>query len=139
MQCQDIMKRNVACATPNDSAAQAARQMRDGNLGFLPVCDEDGRVLGTLTDRDIAIRLVAEDRSGDRPIDEIMTQEVVACAPDADLSEATRLMRENHKSRVVCTDKDGRLVGVISLSDVAQVADDSSSTLRDISARETRV
>lgn len=136
MQCQEIMKRNVECIAPNERTADAARKMRDANVGFLPICDADGKVLGTITDRDIAIRLVAEDRPGDRPVDEIMTQEVVACAPDADLTEATRLMRENHKSRILCTDADGRLAGVISLSDIAQVTEDSAATLREVSERE---
>jgi CBS domain-containing protein len=138
MQCQEIMKRNAECLSPSDQAADAARKMRDNNVGFLPVCDDDGKVLGTLTDRDITVRLVADDRPGDRPVEEIMTDEVVACSPEADLGEAMQLMREHHKSRILCTDGDGRLVGVISLSDIAQVAEDSSTTLRDISARESQ-
>ena len=138
MQCQEIMKRNVECVSPGERTADAARKMRDANVGFLPVCGDDGKVLGTLTDRDIAIRLVAENQPGDRPIEEIMTKEVVACRPDADLHEATRLMREHHKSRILCTEADGRLLGVISLSDIAQVAEDSSDTLRDVSAREVQ-
>jgi CBS domain-containing protein len=93
--------------------------------------------MGTLTDRDLAIRLVAEDRGGDETIDRIMTNEVIACSPEDDLTEALRLMRENHKSRILMVDKEGRLQGVISLSDIAQVAEEEGAeTLRAVSERE---
>ena len=137
MRCDEIMKKDVECVSPSDSARTAARKMRDAEIGFLPVCGDDGKVMGTLTDRDLAIRLVAEDRGGDETIDRIMTNEVIACSPEDDLTEALRLMRENHKSRILMVDKEGRLQGVISLSDIAQVAEEEGAeTLRAVSERE---
>src|SRR5687768_4706621 len=120
MLCRDIMKQRVECLSPLDTVQTAACKMRDSNIGFLPVCDAGGAVTGTLTDRDVAIRLVAENRSAAAPVADIMSNEVVCCHPDDDVIEAERLMSEKHKSRIVCIDDSGALVGVISLSDIVQ-------------------
>lgn len=140
MRCEEIMKRDLECVSPRDTVEDAARKMRDENLGFLPVCDQSKKVLGTLTDRDIAIRLVAEKRSGDTLVEDVMTEEVVACRPKDDVLEAQRAMAEKHKSRIMCLDDAGRLVGVISLSDLAQHlrGAETSETLRQVSEREIR-
>jgi len=60
MRCAEIMKQDVGCTSPRDTVASAAEKMRAQNIGFVPVCDDDKKVLGTVTDRDIAIRVVAE-------------------------------------------------------------------------------
>jgi len=113
--------------------------MREENVGFLPVCDPSKRVVGTLTDRDIAIRLVAEALPPATAVNEIITREVVSCRPTDDVRKAEQIMSNGQKSRIVCTDDSGRLLGVISLSDIAQ-ADDrhAAHTLRAISEREAR-
>jgi CBS domain-containing protein len=140
MKCEEIMKRDVECVSPRDAVEDAAVRMRDENIGFLPVCDQSKQVLGTLTDRDIAIRLVAERKAGGAFVEEIMTQEVVACRPEDDVRDAEKAMAENHKSRIMCVDDGGRLVGVISLSDIAQHerGGRAADTLREVSERETR-
>src|SRR5260221_3777880 len=114
--------------------------MREENLGFLPVCDQSKRVLGTITDRDIAVRIVASARPATTLIEDVMTREVVSCRPDDDLQRAQQLMARNHKSRIMCLDKDGRLVGIISLSDIVQheQGTDAAETLRKVSEREVR-
>ena len=63
MLCEELMKREVECVLPHESVQAAARKMVEANIGFLPVCDESGKVLGTLTDRDVTVRLVAAARS----------------------------------------------------------------------------
>jgi CBS domain-containing protein len=136
MLCEDIMKTDVECCSPVDTIEDAARKMRDENLGFLPVCDESKQVLGTITDRDIAIRAVAESLPSTTPVEDVMTGEVVSCSPKDSLETALQLMAENHKSRIMCLDDEGRLVGVISLSDIAQLVGDASDTLRQVSDRE---
>jgi len=139
MRCEEIMKKNAECVSPIDTVQTAARKMRDGNLGFLPVCDDDGRVLGTLTDRDIAVRLVAGAKDGSTAVQEVMTREVVSVEADASLEQALERMRENHKSRILVCDDQGKLAGVISLSDIALVAEEETAgALRDISEREAR-
>jgi CBS domain-containing protein len=140
MRCEEIMKRDFEWVSPRDTVEDAARKMRDHNVGFLPVCDQSKRVLGTLTDRDIAIRIVAAKKSGTVPIEDVMTREVVACGPQDDLQKTEQLMARNHKSRIMCVDSNGRLVGVISLSDIAQHdhGAQAADTLRQVSAREAR-
>jgi CBS domain-containing protein len=139
MRCSEIMKREVECASPRDTVESAAQTMREQNVGFVPICNEDHEVLGTLTDRDIAIRLVADDKPSDTEVHEIMTADCVACRPEDDVAVAAQTMAEHHKSRIMCLDDDGRLVGIISLSDIAQQGDDSASaTLRQVAHREAK-
>ena len=138
MRCEEIMKKSLECVSPGDTVQRAATRMKDRRIGFLPVCDDDQKVLGTLTDRDIALRVVAAGKPTDTPVQEVMTTDCVACRPSDDLATAQRLMAQHQKSRVMCTDKDGCLVGVISLSDIAQhdSTKSASETLRQITGRE---
>lgn len=140
MRCEQIMKKDVECATPRDSIESVAVKMRDQNVGFMPVCDEEMKVLGTLTDRDIAVRLVAQGKPASTPVEEIMTKDCVSCSPSDDLARAEELMAQNQKSRIMCTDEEGCLLGVISLSDIAQhqSGDSASRTLRQVSEREAK-
>jgi CBS domain-containing protein len=138
MRCEEIMKRDVECVSPRDTVEDAASRMRQANVGFLPVCDQSNKVLGTLTDRDIAIRLVAARKPGSTHVEDVMTTEVVACRPEDDVREAENAMAQHQKSRIMCVDDGGRLVGVISLSDIAQheTGERASETLREVSERE---
>ena len=138
MLCSEIMKQHVECLSAVESVQTAARRMRDNELGFMPVCDDQLNVLGTVTDRDLVIRVLAEKLPATTPVGDIMTPEVVACRPEDDVRIAERLMGENHKSRILCVDESGRLSGVISLSDLASFEDASrvARTLREITERE---
>jgi CBS domain-containing protein len=137
MRAAEIMKSEVECVTPNQSAQEAARMMRDENIGFLPVCDESQQVLGTLTDRDIAIRLVADGSAASTPVEQLMSTDVVACSPDDELERVEELMSQHHKSRILIVDESGRLQGVISLSDILQEEiEGGARTLKEVSERE---
>ena len=138
MRCEDIMKRDLESVSSNDSVQAAAQQMRDENVGFLPVCDSGMKPVGTITDRDICIRACAEDRVASKTkVGEAMTREVIACKPSDDVSRAQELMSKHKKSRILCVDDNGKLVGVLSLSNIAQnVADAGAQTLRDVTTRE---
>jgi CBS domain-containing protein len=141
MQCAEIMKTAVECTSPRDTVRHAASCMRDKNIGFLPVCDATGEVIGTLTDRDIAIRVVAEGKPLTTLVEQAMTREIVSCRPEAELKEAERQMAIHRKSRILCIGKDGRPAGVISLSDIAQQDSGgvrSSRILQQVSEREAR-
>lgn len=120
MRIADLMKRKPHYVLSHDTCRMAARKMRDENIGFLPVCDVDRHVIGTITDRDLAIRLVAEGMQFDLPVADAMSREVVACYPDDDLARAEQVMGAAHKSRLVVLGADGRLEGVLSLSDIAE-------------------
>ena len=140
MQCSEIMKTDIECVAPEASIQEAASRMRDQNIGFLPVCSEDLRVLGTITDRDIAIRGVAGNLPNATTVAELMSRDVVCCHSDDDLEQARELMAQHQKSRIMCLDQSGRLEGVISLSDLAQVDVRAGiETLRQVSHREARL
>lgn len=138
MQCSEIMKAQPECIGPAVTAGDAAKRMREKNIGFLPVCDDSGAPIGTVTDRDLAVRVVAPGLTSATPVGDVMTREVIACRTTEDLEHAKALMAQHRKSRIMCIDDAGRLAGVISLSDIAQNGD-AATTLRDVSAREAHV
>lgn len=141
MRCEQIMKRTVECVTAKDSVQVAAQKMRDQNVGFLAVCENGTKAIGTITDRDIAVRACADDKAASKTkIGDVMTHEVIACKPSDDIARAEELMGKHHKSRMLCIDDGGKLVGVISLSDIAQhQADAGAQTLREVTTREAHV
>jgi CBS domain-containing protein len=132
------MRRPVEFVLPSQSVAVVARKMRDANVGFVPVCTADGRVIGVVTDRDLAVRVCAAERSDTRTeVAEVMSRDLVACRPTEDVSEAQELMARHQKSRLLVTDVQGRLLGVISLSDVAGSEQPlAAETLRAVALRE---
>jgi CBS domain-containing protein len=138
MLCSELMKSEPVCVLPDTTVQAAAQRMGDENIGFLPVCDNSGKVLGTLTDRDIAIRAMAKALPATTRVADVMTCEVVACRADEDIQQAEERMRRAQKSRIMCTDAQGRLVGVISLSDIARSEPDdrAAGTLRAVATRE---
>ena len=117
MHIRDVMTPNPRCVTPNDSIADAARIMRDEDTGAVPVV-EDGKPVGILTDRDIVVRVVAEDGQLNRPVREIVTSGVLSASPDMSTREAAELMSEHQIRRLTVIEND-RLVGIVSLGDLA--------------------
>jgi CBS domain-containing protein len=138
MRCEELMTIEVATVRVGEEVQAAARLMRDLNAGCIPVCQRDGTVVGVLTDRDIAVRLVAEGRSPATPVEEVMTDDLISCLPQADVREAERLMRAHQVSRILVIDDDGRLAGVLGLADLAQSEDARTvgQVFGDISGRE---
>lgn len=136
------MTAEVAVAMAGQTVADAARLMRDLNVGFIPVCQADGSVLGTVTDRDLVLQVMAGQRSYDTRLDEVMSTDIVACQPADDARRAEDLMRQNQVDRVLVIDEAGVVAGIVSLSDVAQFEDDERRLGRltaDILERETRI
>jgi CBS domain-containing protein len=120
MLCRELMKKDVARCTEALTVEACARMMKDNNIGFLPVVDADKRVVGVITDRDLAVRVLAEGLQPETPVGNVMTRDVRICHPDDKLQEAEWKMSTTRKSRLVVADDDGHCVGVISLSDIAQ-------------------
>jgi CBS domain-containing protein len=119
MQVKDVMTRGVECVSPDATLQEAARKMRDLDVGPLPVCDND-RLAGMLTDRDIVVRAVAEGRDPrSAKVREAMTEGIDYCFEDDDLEQAARLMRQRQVRRLVVLNRDKRLVGIVSLGDLA--------------------
>jgi CBS domain-containing protein len=94
--------------------------MRDESIGFVPICDRGGKPLGAVTDRDLAIRVLAEGRPPSEKLQGFTTQEVVSCRVGDDVSRAQRLMEERQVSRIMVCDDAGKLVGVLSLQDIVE-------------------
>jgi CBS domain-containing protein len=128
----DIMTRNPRPVEAGDSVAEAARQMRDGDFGSVLVLD-NGRVDGIVTDRDIAVRAVAEGRDPEfTQVSEIYSTGVATVEPSQSIEDAVQTMRE-HDIRRLPVVENGRPVGILSLGDLA-VERDPESVLADISA-----
>ncbi len=121
MLCKDVMLTLVYKCTRETSVYECAKMMRDEKIGFVPVIDSSRKVVGVVTDRDIAVRMVAANRPGSMPVSEIMsTGPFLSCAPDDDLRALERKMAQMKRSRALVKDEAGELVGVISLADIAQ-------------------
>jgi CBS domain-containing protein len=127
MRCEEVMTREVESLKSTDTVAEAARRMSELDVGFLPVCRSDGAPLGTLTDRDIVLRVVAQHRAYTTQVQDVMTPDVVSCRPDDDVTRAEQLMRLNQVSRILCMDDDGQIAGVISLADISQYEVDTEA------------
>jgi CBS domain-containing protein len=125
MKVRDIMTREVQLAEPHMTLREAAELMKTRDVGFLPVCDGE-RLVGMVTDRDITVRAVADAKDQwEQRIRDVMSQKVFYCFEDDDVSEAARLMQERQVRRLVVLNRDKRLMGVVSLGDVAvQTRDD---------------
>lgn len=132
------MKKNVKWCSTADRVLTAAEMMRDENIGFLPICDQNMRVHGTVTDRDLVVRVIADKKTLDATCGTVMTKNPITCHPDDNLVVALERMRRNRISRIICVDGQDVLAGVISLSDVAQKETDEhvAQTIRGVTKRE---
>lgn len=120
MQVRDVMNRDLVTIDPAESAALAARLLARHNVGSLPVCGENGRLQGIVTDRDIILRCVAPEEDPARvPVRHIMTRHPKALSPGDDVRQAAQVMAIQQVRRLPVVEG-GRLVGVVSLGDLAQ-------------------
>ncbi|HEX2036285.1 MAG TPA: CBS domain-containing protein [Chloroflexota bacterium] len=119
MKVGDVMTRSVEVIHPDATIDEAAEKMKSFDVGPLPVCDGD-RLVGMITDRDITVRATAEERDPvTTRVSEVMTPDVVYTFEDADVEEAARLMEQYQLRRLVVMNRDKRLVGIVSLGDLA--------------------
>ena len=133
MQVSELMTRDVRIASPEDSLEQAAKMMAEIDAGVLPVGEND-RLVGMITDRDIAIRAVAKGMGPETKVRDVMSKEVKYCFEDEDLDDVTDNMGDLQVRRLPVLNHDKRLVGIISLGDVAVGhASDASQALQGIS------
>lgn len=139
MRCQDLMKTPVWTCNETDSIVRCAELMRDHNIGFVPITETSGRVVGTVTDRDLVIRGIAERRSYAASVGFLMTHHLVTVRPEDDISVAEARMGDARKSRILVVDADNKCKGIISLSDIAQHQQDDRTgrLLRKVTARES--
>ena len=115
---KDLMSRDVKVISPDMSIREAAKQMRDWDFGMLPVGEND-RMIGTISDRDITIRAVAEGKGADTNVRDVMSEGIAWAYEDDSVDEAVKIMSERQVRRLPVVDRDKRLVGIVALGDFA--------------------
>ena len=118
MQIKELMSRNVVLASPRESLSEVAQMMAEKDVGFMPVGEGD-RIVGMVTDRDMAIRGLAKGKGPDTPVSEVMTRDVKYCFDDEDIDHVVANMGENQVRRLPVMNREKRLVGIVSLADAA--------------------
>ena len=136
MQVKDVMTKGAEVVRPDATLQEAANKMRSLDIGPLPVCDGE-KLVGVLTDRDITVRATAEGLDPKQTrVREVMSKELITCLEDQDVKEAAELMQSKQIRRVPILNKDKRLVGMLSLGDLAHRTQDSKlagKTLEEVS------
>ena len=122
MKVRELMSRTVQSARPNDSLAEAAALMAEGDFGAVPVVEDD-RVVGILTDRDIAVRGLAARLRSSAAVKRIMTRRISTCSPDDEVDSVLEAMGHQQIRRLPVCEAGGKLVGMFSLGDAAQTED----------------
>jgi CBS domain-containing protein len=142
--CSDVMTSDPKCCLPSDTVARAAQIMRDQDVGSVPVCEDERqkKLIGTVTDRDITLRVVAQglDPNSTR-IEQIMSRDVVTCRPEDDVEKAIQGMEDRQLRRIPVIDSTGRIVGIISQADIAlrlRQPEKTAEVVEDISQPATR-
>ena len=121
MKVSEVMTRDVQLVSPQQSICDAAKMMAECDAGALPVGDGD-RLVGVVTDRDIAIRAVGENRGPDTPVGEVMTKQVLYCFDDESVEHVAENMGEQQVRRLPVLNRDKRLVGIVSIGDLSRKA-----------------
>src|SRR5438874_5062408 len=122
MLCSEIMTRNPECCLPSDSVMKAAQLMKSKDVGPIPiVADKDGkRLTGIVTDRDLAIKIVAEARDPKTTnVEDVMSSDIVSCKDNDDVKTALKLMEDYQVRRIPVVDQRDQLLGIIAQADVA--------------------
>jgi CBS domain-containing protein len=129
--CREVMTKELIVCRPSDSVAHAAELMAKYHVGALPVVDseEHRRLEGIVTDRDLALRVVAHGHDPRRvTVADVMTREVLTCAPEQDIGDAIDLMADRQLRRIPIVE-DGRLVGIVAQADIANRSLDRERTM----------
>jgi CBS domain-containing protein len=123
---QSVMTTDVTSLPPSATVLEAAKVMKELNIGAIPICD-GRRLMGMLTDRDIVVRLVAEQRDLSEQVRTIMTGQVDYCYEDQDADEAVHIMQDRQIRRLPIVNRERELIGIVSLGDLAVKSDTGAS------------
>jgi CBS domain-containing protein len=128
MRISEIMTRDPELIEPNATIRDAAKRMKNEDIGALPIGEND-RLIGMVTDRDIAVRAVAEERDpASTTVRDVMSEKIYYCFDDDDIEEVARCMADNQVRRLPILNRDKRLVGIVSLADIAQTGEECEKT-----------
>ena len=138
MRVQDVMTKNPASVTPAATAREAAQLMQREDTGVIPVVEEQSakRLVGIVTDRDIAIRIVAEGKDANTRVSDIMSANRLAtCSPNDNVDDVMNAMAKEQVRRIPIVDERGSLLGIVAQADIVRKADDTKAerTVEDIS------
>jgi CBS domain-containing protein len=137
--CSDVMTRNPVSARPDDTVASVARLMKENDIGPVPIVDDNSskRLVGIVTDRDLAIKVVAAGRDPkSTPVKEVMTTNVITCRDDDDIETALDAMSTQQLRRIPVVDDGKKLLGIIAQADIATRMNEPEKTgevVKDIS------
>jgi len=131
MKIRDVMTRTAQLTSPDDTLRHAAQMMKECDCGVLPVADGD-RLVGMITDRDIAVRGIADGKGPDTNVRDVMTDEVMYCFDDDGIQQVCQNTAEIQVRRLPVVSRDKRLVGIVSLSDLAKKEANAAKALRGI-------
>ena len=137
--CNEVMTKNPVCCLPNDMVAKVAQLMKSKDIGPVPIIENEQtkKLVGIVTDRDLALKIVAEGRDAkSTKAEDVMTRKVVTCRGEDDVQKALDAMSEHQLRRIPVVDNDNRIVGIIAQADVATRVDQPTKTaevVKDIS------
>jgi CBS domain-containing protein len=137
--CNEVMTKNPVCCLPNDMVAKVAQLMKSKDIGPVPIIENEQtkKLVGIVTDRDLALKIVAEGRDAkSTKAEEVMTRKVVTCSGEDDVQKALDAMSEHQLRRIPVVGNDNRIVGIIAQADVATRVDQPAKTaevVKDIS------
>jgi len=131
MQVANVMTRNVQVAGPDQSIIEAAKLMAECDCGAIPIAKND-KLIGMITDRDIVLRALAQGKSGQTKASEIMSEEIKYCFDDEEIDEVVKNMGDLQIRRLPVVNRDKRLVGIVSLGDIAPNCESTGQALSDI-------
>ena len=143
MTCEDLMTKEPVWCVPNDSAARVAKVMKTEDVGSIPICDSrhNRKLVGIITDRDLALYVVAEGRDASTPVQNVMTREPFTCKPEDDLQNALYAMQRHQVRRIPVVDGNGQLLGIIAQADIATRGEEpekTAETVEEISRPSTK-
>ncbi len=132
MRTSELMTRDPACCVPESTLQEAAALMRDNDCGAIPVVEqaENRKLVGIVTDRDLAVRGLAEGKGPDTPVGDLMTVQPLAADPDDEVETVREVMIRERIRRVLVLDSDRRVVGIIAQADLAR--EDAAATDREV-------
>ncbi len=136
LKCRDIMTSSLKTATRTNTLKEVAAMMRDGDMGSVPVV-EDEKLVGIVTDRDIVVRAIAEGKDVATSVADAMTTDIFSVRPDDFAFEAVRMMGDKQVRRIPVVDDEGKLAGIIAMADIALEMEDEreiAETLEEISS-----
>jgi len=122
LRCEDLMTRDPSCCASKDTALDALKIMKELNVGLLPICDQDRRLLGVVTDRDIALSLTDDRKPSECRLGTIMSRDPVTVRPDEEALNCARRMEDHQLRRIPVVDEENRVMGIISIADIARQA-----------------